>query len=953
VAEVEFGLLGPLLVRCGEVAVPLPVGKQRTLLGTMLLRANQAVSLPELTEALWGDMPPAAARKTLQNYVKRLRRALAVAGETRISTEPDGYLIRVADGELDVQRFEALHSSARRAARDGAWDQAAGQLRAALALWRGEPCADLQSDLLAQREVPRLAELRLQAVEARVDADLHLGRHADLTSELRQLAAVHPLRERLHALLMLALYRDGQQAAALAAYQRARRVLIDELGVAPGAELRQLEQQILNGDPALAAQAPVPRPPAGPPAETGPRGWVVVPRQLPAPARHFTGRTDELKALTGLLDGGGGEMPGTVLISAIGGTAGVGKTALAVRWAHQVADRFPDGQLYINLRGFDPSGTPVAPADAIRRFLEALQVPAGRLPATAEAQQDLYRSLLADRRMLIIADNARDAEQVRPLIPGGPACLIVVTSRGPLADLVVAEGAYPVTLDVLGPAECRELLARRIGAERIAAEQAAVTELTELCARLPLAVAIAAARAAMHPQLPLAVMVTQLRDAAGRLDALSAGAGAGASSVRAVFSWSYQQLGASAARMFRLLSVHPGPDVTAAAAASLAGISPDRARQVLGQLTDVNLLAEQAAGRFACHDLLRIYAAERAQAQDSGPARHAAARRMLDHYLHTARAAALLLQSGRDEMTLAPPQSGVTPEGIAGYDEAMAWLEAEHRVLLAAAGQAAEAGFDVHAWQLPMTLTTFFDRRGYWRSYPEAQVPALAAVQRLGDRDGLALVHQTLGHGCIQRGDYEDALAHYGQALMLCRQLGQRAAQGRAHTGLAFAFERQGQYRESLAHCDQALGLYEAIGDRMRQANTLNNIGWCHAQLQDYQQALACCERALTLHRELHDRHHEATTWDSLGYAHHHLGERAAAIACFEQALALFRDLGDRANEADILSHLGDAQDADGQRGAARDAWRQALAIFEDLRHPAADDIRARLAARGLAPAAD
>jgi DNA-binding SARP family transcriptional activator len=902
VTDTEFLLLGPLLVRSHGVAVPIPPGKQRVLLAALLLRANRAVPVDDLTEVLWGDLPPASARKTLQNYVKRLRQALGGAGRGRISTLPGSYLIRVTDDELDISQFGTLALDGRRAARDGAWDRAATNLRAALALWRGEPLADLPSELLAQQEIPRLAEMRLQALEARVDAELHLGRHADVIAELRQLAAVHPLRERLHALLMLALYRNGQQAAALAAYQRARRGLIEAIGAAPGMELRELERQVLRGDPALAVPTAVTTQPAVAGAAAGePGGWAVVPRQLPPPVRHFAGRGAELKELAGLLDRAGGETRETVMISAIGGTAGVGKTALAVHFAHQVAERFPDGQLYVNLRGFDPSGSPVAPADAILRFLEALQVPAARIPSTAAAQQDLYRSLLANRRLLIVADNARDADQVRPLIPGGRACMILVTSRSQLTSLIVAQDAYPVTLDLLSAAECRELLARRLGPERINAEPVAVAELTGLCARLPLAVAIAAARAAVDPSLPLATLAAQLRDTASRLDALSAGEAA--TSLRAVFSWSCQQLPSPAARMFRLLGVHPGPDIAAAGAASLAAVPLGQTRQILSQLTRANLLAEAGTGRFAFHDLLRVYAAECAHSADSEPARRAATHRALDHYLHTARSAALLLHSQRDTFTLDPPAPGVTPESITGYDDAMAWLEAELRVLLAMVGLAARDGFDRHAWQLPLTLTTFFDRRGYWRTYPVDYSAALAAARRLGDRNGQALVHQTLGHVDIVLGSYRGAREQLETALAVYRELGDRAAQGHVHIGLGYVHDRQGAHRESLAHCVQAHDLYLAVGDRTRQASTLNNIGWCHAQLGDY-----------------------------------------------ERALALFRDLRDRGSQAEILGHLGDAHGAAGDPAAAGDAWRQALAILDDLHHPAADDMRARLAARGSVP---
>jgi DNA-binding SARP family transcriptional activator/Tfp pilus assembly protein PilF len=941
-AEAEFCLLGPLVVRRGGVVVPVTAGKQRVVLAALLLSANRVVSLEELNAALWGLAPPASARVTLQNYVKRLRQGLGGAAGSRISTLPQGYMITVAADELDVSRFEGLVGRARKAAGEGAWDRAAAQLRRALSLWRGEPLAGVPSKLLAEREAPRLAEMRLQAIEARIDADLHLGRHGEVIGELRQLAGVHPLRERLHALLMLALYRDGQQAEALAAFQRARRVLIEELGSEPWPELRALQRQILTADPVLRLPA------------LGPGGPAGEPRQLPAAVAHFAGRTDELKALTGVLDAAAAG--GTAVISAIGGTAGVGKTALAVHWAHQVAGRFPGGQLYVNLRGFDPSAAPLTPADAVRRFLDALGVPAAQIPAGPEAQQGLYRSLLAGRRMLIVLDNARDAAQVRPLLPGDPGCLVLATSRSQLASLVAAEGAHPLTLDVLSPAEARSLLERRLGPERVATQPQAAAELARLCAYLPLALAIAAARAALNPAQPLGSLAAQLRDAASRLDALDTGDAA--ASVRAVFSWSYRQLPEPAARMFRLLSIHPGPDITAPAAASLAAIPTGQARHALTQLTRASLLTEHAPGRYAFHDLLRAYATEQATTHDSQPDRHAATHRTLDHYLHTASAADLALYPIRRAFTVTPPQPGVLPEEIADYQQAMAWFEAEHRVLLAAIAQAASTGFDTHAWQLPLTLTIFLERQGHWDDYAPTQQTALAAAQRLGDRTAQAFVRRSLARASMMLGSYPDARAHYEQALELSRQLGDRAGQGRAHFGLSQVCEKLGRYDQALAHNMQALDLHRATGDRTLQATALNNIGWCHAQLGDYQQALPYCEQALALHQELGEHNGEAHTWDSIGYARHHLSQYPQAIACYQQALALFRDQGDRFSQAEVLIHLGDSHDADGQPRAAREAWEQALAVLGDLDHPRADEIRARLqpdaaadSARGPGPA--
>ena len=942
-AQTRFGLLGPLLVSRAGVTVTIPAGKQRALLAALLLNANRVVSLQELAGVLWADDPPASARVTIHNYVKRLRQALDADAGERIATVPGGYLIRVDVAELDVSRFEAAQEAASDAARQGDWATAADQLRAALSLWRGEPLADVVSEMLALQAVPRLEEMRLQAVEAWVDAELRLGRHAEVIAELRQLAGAHPLRERLHALLMLALYRNGQQGEALAAYQRARRVLIDELGAEPGPELRRLEQQVLDADPALE-----------PPAAEGdassdlagfrrPRpASAIVPRQLPAPVRHFVGRSDELKVLTSLLDPARSGEPETVVISAIGGTAGVGKTALALRWAHQVADRFPDGQLYVNLRGFDPSAAPVSPADAIRQFLAALREPGDPVPPDEEASAALYRSLVAGRRMLIVLDNARDADHVRPLLPGSPGCLVLVTSRSQLASLVAVEGAHPLALDVLTEADASELLARRIGPERLAAELGAGAELIALCARLPLAVAITAAHAELQPGLSLAALAGGLRDAAGRLDALDAGDAA--SSVRTAFSWSYQHLPAPTARMFRLLGLHPGPDITAAAAASLVGADFGDARRALHELTRASLLREDSVDRFALHDLLRVYAAELADTKESPDQRQAAIHRMADHYVHTAHTASLVIYPNREEITLTPPLPGVLPEDITTYQQAMAWCEAEHRVLLAIVSRAAEAGLDTHAWQLPTSLTIFLSRRGHWDSLPAIHQTGLAAALRLGDLKAQAIAHRSLGYAFSLLRQYEEAQSHFMHAIDLFRQLGDRPGEARAHHGLSGPLNGQGRYKDGLDHSLQALGLFQAMGDRRYQATVLNNIGFFHAQLGEYQQALDFCRQALALHTELGDWESEGYTWNSLGLAHQHLGHHDEAVDCYSRALAISRQAGDRPNQAAHLADLGDAHHAAGNPMAAREAWQQALEILDDLQHPSAGKVRDKLA---------
>jgi len=946
----EFGLLGPLRVRCGETVLPVPQGNQRALLAMLLLDAGRVVSLDDIAETLWGAAPPPSATATIRNYVRRLRQALGEAGQQRIGFRRGGYLISVAEDELDVSQFGSLLASARAAARVGSWDQAAAQARQALSLWRGEPLADIESDPLVLRERPRLAEMRLQAVETRVEAELHLGSHNEVLPELQRLAADHPLREHLHALLMTALYRSGRPAEALAAYQQARTVLVEELGIEPGSELQKLQQQILAEDPALDLHPqPAMADGEGSLGAVSTNGQTAspVPRQLPAAVADFTGRTGELEQLTQILGQASARTPGTVVISAIGGMAGVGKTALALHWAHQVASRFGDGQLYVNLRGFDPSGTPVTPAEAIRGFLDALGVAAERVPPSQEAQAGLYRSLLADRQMLIVLDNARDEQQVRPLLPASLGSLVLVTSRNQVAGLAAADGARLLSLDILTHDDARQLLAARIGRTRAAAEPDAISEIADLCACLPLALAVAAARAAARPRLPLAALAAELRDAPGRLDALEAGEAA--ASVHAVFSWSTAQLSPGAARMFWLVGVHPGPEITVAAAASLAGIPLAQARKDLAELARAHLIGEQVPGRYAFHDLLRAYAAGQAAAQDE-PARLEALGRVADHYLYSARAAAELTGRSLDMITIGTARPGVTPEHHESYQRATAWFEAEHQVLLAVITLAASTGFNSHAWQIPSYMSDFLERRGHWQEWAQIEEVALAAAARASDTSGQAQALRFLAWACAHLGHQDQALAHCAASLRLCQQSGDRLGEAHAHQFLAgyqlsgVASVSNGGDADALGHAEQALRLYQATGHRAAQVSTLLIVAWCHVGLGEYQQARAFCQQALTLTAELGQVAELAQVWHSLGYAEFQLGNPAEATACYQRALDLTREFGDLALEADILRNLGDTHHAVGQQEQARDAWRQALPILDDLHHPEADRVRAKLA---------
>jgi DNA-binding SARP family transcriptional activator/tetratricopeptide (TPR) repeat protein len=928
----EFGLLGPLLVRSGGLVLPVQRGNQRALLATLLLAANKVVLVEEIAHALWGPRQPPSANVSVRNYVRRLRQALGDDSPDRISTQPRGYMISVGAGELDTMQFEVTLESASSAARDGRWDTAADLARAALALWRGEPLADVESDVLAFREVPRLSELRLRALELRLDADLRLGRHADTIAELQALTRAHPLRERVHALLMLALFGCGRQGEALEAYQNVRRTLVEELGVEPGGELRALHQQLLTADQAPSVPVPVPGT-AGPPA-------AVIARQLPRAAAHFTGRAAEMAELSAMLG-----RVGTGAISVISGMAGVGKTALATRWAHEVASYFGDGHLHVNLRGFDPAVSPATPEEAIRELLHGLALPAEQIPHNLSAQVGLYRSLLADRRMLIVLDNARDEQQVRPLLPGASACAVLITSRSQLVGLAAIDGAHLLTLDALSPVEARQMLTGCLGAARAATDSAAVSQIARLCGFLPLALAVCAARAAADRGRPLSAVAAELQDAAGRLDALDTGDPM--ASVRAVFSWSIHHVTPAAAGMYRLLGLHPGPDITVAAAASLADVTPAAARRELVELTRAHLITEHIPGRYTMHDLLRAYATEQARAIDEEQIRGAAITRVLDHYLHAARAADGLLNPARDGIVLAARADGVRSEPLADYDQAMAWFGAEHKVLLRVIRLAVDAGADTHAWQIPWTMVDFCEFTGRWHDWIATQRGATEAAGRLGDPGVLARCCRALGYALARAGRRDDeAIAYLRRALRLFRETGDRIGAARAHQDLSWLLDRQGRPAAALRHDRIALRLYEAAGHKRGQANVLNAIGWLEAVLGEHAKAIDCCRRALELHREVGNRRGEAATLDSLGYACHCLGRHGESLACYQRSLALFRELADRSNEAEILTHIGDAHDAAGNAEQARDAWEQALAILDDLQAPGTDQVRAKLAVR-------
>jgi tetratricopeptide (TPR) repeat protein len=672
---------------------------------------------------------------------------------------------------------------------------------------------------------------------------------------------------------------------------------------------------------------------APPPRRPGPD---IVARQLPTAVGHLAGRIAEMRALDRLVQG----QDHHTMIALVTGTAGVGKSALAVSWAHRMAGHFPDGQLYVNLRGFDPGGAPMNTADAIRGFLDAFAVPGHRIPVSLDAQAALYRSLLAGRRILVVLDNARDAEQVRTLLPGGSPALVLVTSRNQLTSLITAEGALPLALDMLDRSESSDLLRRRLPPGRADAEPDAVDEIISRCAGLPLALAIVATRGATHPHLPLALLAAELRHSRQRLNALvDQDPGA---DLRTVLSASYHALTPAAAGLFRQLGLHPGPDVSVAATASLSGRPVERVRPLLAELTGANLLVEHAPGRYTFHDLLRDYAAELAEAVDTDTGRRKATHRMLDHYLHSAVGADRLLNPYRDEIRMGEPRDDVVPEDPPDHERAMDWFTAELPALRAVVDRAYAGGWHEHTWQLAWAMFQFLNWRGQWHTIAAVQHTAVAASRALDDPVAEALALRLLALALVQLGQADMAHRHLTTALNLYQKAGDAYREASTHLNLSWLCERQARLTDALNHGQRALDLFESSGDRLGHAQARNTVGWYHALLGEYHDALTHCQAALPVLEKVGDHRSLADTWDSLGYAHHHNGDHAQATTCYRNALRLFRDLGDRYHEATILTHMADALQASGDADSARRAYQEALTILNDLDHPDADYIRNR-----------
>jgi DNA-binding SARP family transcriptional activator/tetratricopeptide (TPR) repeat protein len=923
----EFLLFGEVQLRVAGQPLDVGTPRQQAVLAALAVDAGRPVSIEALIDRVWGDDPPGEARNVVYSHLSRIRQVLTEVTEltgtkTGVTRRSAGYVLEIDPGAVDLNRFAHLVERGNDVRETD--DDRAAALREALLVWRGAPLAGFHGDW-ADGVRATWHRRRLDAAVRWGELELRLGRSDAVIAAMSDLAAEYPLAEPLEVLLMRALHTAGRDAEAIDRYAVVRQRLAEALGTDPGPELRALHEAILRGELPTAA-----------PASVTPVLSPSSPAQLPPDTPGFAGRESPLRRL-GEVTGGPSPAARIVVLS---GTAGVGKTTLAVHWAHSVAREFPGGQLYVNLRGFDPTGSPMTPAGAVRGFLEALEVPGERIPTTLDAQVGLYRTLLANRRVLIVLDNARDAGQVRPLLPGARACVVVVTSRDQLAGLVT-EGAHPLVVDLLDDAEAHAVLRRRIGAARIAADPAAAEEIIGLCAHLPLALAVVAARAATYPTFSLAALAAQLRDARGGLDEF-AGADP-ATDPRAVFSWSYLRLDPAAARLFRLFGLHLGPDIGTRAAASLAGLPVARTRPLLAELATAHLVAEHAPGRYTMHDLLRAYADELVQESDTSPERESAVHRLLGHYAHTAYHADGFLDPRLEvPPALTPLPVGAEAERIVDRGRALAWFETEHRVLLQAVGVGAE--FDARVWELAWALRRFLTMRGHWHDESDVLSAALTAARRLGDERKQAFAHLHLGgiHGRF--GRLTEAGDSLRAALTLYTVSDDVVGQAYAHRQFAWLFDRQGAAADALAHAEQALKLFRAAEHQAGQATALNAVGWFHTLLGEHTSAIEYCQQALDLQTLLGDQMGATQSWHSIGYAYKQLGDFDRAMACYEKALELVRRNGSLVTEARVLIEIANLRRDLGDVESARSGWQQAHDILAHLAHPEADEVRTRLA---------
>ncbi|MGW6062676.1 AfsR/SARP family transcriptional regulator [Streptomyces sp. NPDC055189] len=951
----HFSVLGPVRAWHGAEQLSMGSPQQRALLAALLLRAGRTATAHELIDALWGDEPPSQALAAVRTYASRLRKVLP-AGV--LVSESGGYAIAVAEGALDLSLAEDLWAEAEKARGVGDLCQARSLVNKALGLWDGEPLANVPGPY-AETERTRLEEWRLQLLESRLDMDLEVGCHAEAVSELTALTAAHPLRERLRELLMLALYRSGRQAEALAVYADTRRLLADELGVDPRPGLKELQQRILQADPALAEpSAATPEPAAA----------VVRPAQLPATVPDFTGRASFVTELSEILSAAEGRV---MAVSALAGIGGVGKTTLAVHVAHVARTYFPDGQLYVDLQG---AGARAAePETVLGAFLRALGTPDSAIPDSLEERAALYRSVLDGRRVLVVLDNARDAAQVRPLLPGMEGCAALVTSRIRMVDLA---GAHLVDLDVMSPEEALLLFTRIVGEERVQSERKAALDVVAACGFLPLAIRIAASRLAARRTWTVSTLAAKLADERRRLDELQAGDLA----VKATFELGYGQLEPAQARAFRLLGLADGPDLSLAAAAAVLDLPLEETEDLLEMLVDTSLVESAAPGRYRYHDLVRLYARACAERDEQPPSeRGAAMSRLLDFYLATATGVYALERPG-DRLVDHLERTDYAGLQFSAGGTALDWLYTEANSLLAcvrqsagdgsmlrravdllwAAKDLAESGANSHQYETTAvavrdaanaagdvraegrartTLTNVLLVSGRFDAADEEARLATLLAEKAGDTVPICWASNDRGIIAIYQSRHADGERYLQQAIDNFRAIGNQVGEASALCNLSRIHVAMGRTTSAVELARQGIAIYDNMGLTLRRANGRFALGIALTRAGRHSEALDELSEALTIFTENRQRLWEGTTHFRIAEAHLAARRPAQAAQHAEQALAL-RCIGGDWMRGNVLTTLGRSLAELGQVDRAKACWTEALAIYQQSGAAEADEVR-------------
>jgi DNA-binding SARP family transcriptional activator/tetratricopeptide (TPR) repeat protein len=908
---VEFGILGTLEVTAGPARLELGGTRQRVVLATLLLSANRVVTVDRLVEAMYGEDPPSTARLQAQISVHSLRRLFAGHGGTElITTRSGGYEIRVADGELDSHRFTELVAKAREASQP---ERAIASYRDALRLWRGPALDGLDSQLL--RDVARgLDEHRIAANEDRITLELDLGRHHELVGELTQMVREHPLRERLHGQLMLALYRCDRSADALQAYRDARRIMIGELGIEPGRQLQRLEHDILTAARSLDL-APGPAPPAAPQRQ--------VPGMLPADIADFTGRAAELDAIRRRLSPADGSRFAAPVV-VIAGRAGVGKTRLAVRASHGLAGRFSDGQLFADLHGGGP--LPVDPVRVLERFLRALGVPGSQLPEGLDERAEMYRGLLAGRSILVVLDDAASETQVSPLLPGSRAAAVLITSRSRLAGLA---GASRVEVGVFDADGSLELLARIAGNDRVRSQPAQAAAVAGQCGHLPLALRIAGAKLAARPHWTVGQLASRLDDESRRLDELSHGDMA----VRPSISLSYESVSEEARRLFRFLALLDQPVLSGWLAAALLDRSPEHAQNLLDELVTSHLIETAASpyGQYRFHDLVRVFARERVATHDPPAERAAAVERALGALLYLAEQAHHRYRGGAYDRILNDARRWPLPNRLTQQlvSDPLSWYEAERPALLAGVRQAARENRAEACWALALHSVPLFENRAYLDDWRETHDIALAAARKAGRARGVAaMLYSTAGLHQIQ---LRLRLAHreFTEAARLFRDSGDEYGLALVARHIAHLDRMTGRLDDALPRLVQALDAFKEARDDIGVASVLQSMAAVQLERGRLAAAEELLAEALPLSRAAGARRGEAQILYQMGEARLMAGDPGDARRLFTQALRLIRAAGDLIGEAYALTGLGDSNTRQGEFGPAGEALHRAVQLAE------------------------